>query len=711
MSYTLVVVESPAKAKTIERYLGKDYKIVASVGHIRDLPSGTLGVDVDNDFKPRYITMRGKTQVIKDLRKAAKDAESVLIATDPDREGEAIAWHVADVLKIPKNELNRISFNEITAKAVNEAVEKPRAIDMDLFDAQQARRILDRLVGYELSPLLWDKVRRGLSAGRVQSVATKLLVDREREIASFIPEEYWHLFVDLETAKKETFRARWLCTVEPGKKIKEEKLNNKEDVDLVLAAIKDQLFAVSEVKRGTRRRQPYAPFTTSTLQQDASSRLGYSSGRTMRIAQQLYEGVTISGHGQTALVTYIRTDSTRISNEAIRSVREYIAEHFNEKYLPKSPKTYRSKGGAQDAHECIRPTYLNLPPDEVRGSLTNEQFKLYELIWNRFVACQMNPATFATYRVDIDAANQRFRANGERLTFPGFLAVYGETIRSKDDDDEDTNQQLPELEEGDSLKKLKEDAQQKFTRPPARYTEASLIRAMEERGIGRPSTYAPTISTILNRHYADKDGRSLQATELGSLVTDFLTENFAEIVDDDFTAKMEERLDDVEEGKEDWIALLKEFYPPFHDQIETVRNEVPKIELPEEKLDEVCPECNEGQLIIRLGRNGRFIACNRFPDCTYTRSILDFTDRKCPKCGSQVVRRKSKRGRTFFTCDQQGNDPTCDFISWNLPVDDKFCEICGAFMEERQSRGQTFTQCSNKDCASRKKRSSKKKDA
>lgn len=700
MSKNLVIVESPAKAKTIGRYLGKDYKIAASVGHIRDLPAATMGVDIKNDYKPRYINMRGKDKVIRELKNLAKDADNILLATDPDREGEAIAWHLATVLKLDPASPCRISFNEITSKAVKEAVAKPRPIDMDLVDAQQARRILDRLVGYELSPLLWKKIRKGLSAGRVQSVATKMLVDREREIEAFIPEEYWNLYAFLKKPEdSHTFRVKYHGEYIQNK-VKKQSVGSKEEADAVLNDLDPSSYEVLRLKKGKRNKYPYAPFTTSTLQQDASRRLGYTSRRTMSIAQQLYEGVTVQGQGQTALVTYIRTDSVRISNDAISEIRQLIAEEYGDSYLPPKPRFFKNKNQAQDAHEAIRPAHFDLPPEKVRESLTYEQYRLYDLIWKRFMASQMKPALLDTVALDVINKTHVFRTNGETVVFPGFLRLYDDPETDKEKDD--GKERLPELSEGEVLDFVKLDPEQKFTQPPARYTEASLIKALEEQGIGRPSTYAPTISTVLDRKYAEKEQKSLVPTELGKLVTGMLEENFASVVDLKFTAGMEDELDKVEAGKQNWVTLMDSFYPDFHKLIEKAYDDIEKVELPEVDLNRSCPACKEGRLLLKEGRYGKFIACSRFPECRYTENYAPETGSHCPKCGSAVVQRKSKRGRTFYTCDKKGKDPNCDFISWNLPADGKICPECGSYMVHRRSRGRDYIVCANKDCPTRK---------
>lgn len=706
MSKYLVIVESPAKAKTIGRYLGKEYKITASVGHIRDLPSSTLGVDVKNDFKPRYINMRGKDKVIRELKALAKEVEFIYLATDPDREGEAIAWHLANILKIDPASKCRISFNEITERAVKESISNPRAIDMDLVNSQQARRILDRLVGYELSPLLWKKIRKGLSAGRVQSVATRMLVEKEREINAFIPEEYWNLYAYLnKEADKQVFRVKYHGTLVSGKAKKFEP-KSKEDVEKILSEIKKDDYFIFNIKKGERKKRSGPPFTTSTLQQDASRRLGFTSRRTMRVAQQLYEGIQLQGQGQTALVTYIRTDSVRISEDALNESRNLIRSQFGDEYLPTKAKYFKNKNASQDAHEAIRPAHFELSPDKVKDSLSHEQYRLYDMIWKRFLASQMSDAKLNTISVDVENNKHIFRTNGETIIFPGYLRIYDDP-EAKDDDKD--NARLPELNDGEHLLQNKIEKEQKFTQPPARYTEASLIKALEEEGIGRPSTYAPTISTILDRNYAEKEQKSLKPTDLGTLVTEMLEENFDKIVDTTFTANMENELDKVEEGTQEWIEILKRFYPDFHALVEKADEKVEKIKIPEEKLGLTCPECKKGELLLKQGRYGKFIACNNFPDCKYTESYAEKTGRHCPKCGSDVVQRKSKRGRLFYTCDKKGSDPECDFINWNLPIDGENCPICNSYMVEKRARGQVYKSCSNLECESNKKSKSKAK--
>ncbi|NLZ71149.1 MAG: type I DNA topoisomerase [Clostridiaceae bacterium] len=713
MGKTLVVVESPAKAKTIGRYLGPQYKVTASVGHIRDLPASSIGVDVKNDFKPRYITMRGKEKVIKEIKQLKEDSDQVLLATDPDREGEAIAWHLAQTLKMDENSNCRISFNEITKNSVQESLENPHPIDMDLVNAQQARRILDRLVGYELSPLLWKKIRKGLSAGRVQSVTTKIIVDREREIKAFKPEEYWLLTAYLKKQKTDpAFRVRYHGDKISGK-IKKIKLNNEDRVNELILDLKDAKYIVDKITKKVSKRASKPPYTTSTLQQEASRKLGFSSSRTMRIAQQLYEGVNLSSSGQTSLITYLRTDSVRISPEAITSARNYIKNTFGTEYLPEKARYFKNKKDAQNAHECIRPTHFDLSPIKIKEQLSNEQFRLYQLIWSKFIASQMAAAVYDTVAADINANDHIFKARGENLKFPGWLKQYGiEVEDQKEDSDELDKEQLPDLAKNDELLFERLEPEQKFTTPPPRYTEASLIRVLEELGIGRPSTYAPTVYTILARKYVEKDGRSLYPTELGFLVTELLEENFTRIVETDFTANMEEQLDDVEEGKKNWIELLKQFYPDFHQSVLEAEKTIEKVEIPEVPINEKCPECNEGDLIIKEGRYGKFIACNRYPDCKYTRPIeIVVEDGKCPKCGSGILEKTTKKRRSskFYVCDKK-IDPNCDFISWDIPLDKK-CDICGSYKVKKKYRGRFYEKCSNPDCESnqRKKTDSKTK--
>ncbi len=711
MGKKLVIVESPTKAKTIGRYLGKDFKITASVGHIRDLPKNSMGVNVNSQFKPIYITTNEK--VVKELRELSKDVDFVYIATDPDREGEAIAWHVAHVLKIDPLSSCRITFNEITKKAVQEAIEKPRAINMDLVDAQQARRILDRLVGYELSPLLCNKIRRGLSAGRVQSVATKIVMDRDAEIDAFIPEDYWLVKATLNPQTvNNPFVVSYYGSTVTGELVKPKngRILTADEAKRVVDTIEGKDFTVSEVKKGNKVRKPAPPFTTSTMQQEASRRLGFSTKKTTSLAQQLYEGIEIAGHGQTALVSYIRTDSVRISDEAIAASRNLIVSLYGEKFCSPSRRTYKNKNSAQDAHEAIRPTHFDLSPDSIKGSLTNDQYKLYKLIWERFLASQMADAKANTVTVEATCETEVFRAQGEIIEFPGFLKVYADVTDDKNDEKEDKIL-LPDLSEGMILNNKNVDCAQKQTLPPPHYNEASLIKAMEDNGIGRPSTYSATISTILDRKYVDKDGKNLLITELGKLVTNMLDGSFKQIVDVSFTAEMENRLDEVEAGNKQWVDVLSDFYPSFHDQVVNASKTITKVKIEAEKIGEKCPECEDGELVIKEGRSGKFIACSCFPNCTYTRNIEVTAKGKCPICGSGLLVRKTKKGfKTFYVCDKKGANSNCDFISWDLPVDDRKCETCGSYMVWHKFRNKSFPKCSNAECVTNKRKSSKDKN-
>ena len=704
MSKNLVIVESPTKGKTIERYLGKDYTVKASGGHVRDLPGSTIAVDVDNDFKPRYVITKGKHKTVNELRKLAKNADNVYLATDPDREGEAIAWHLANLLKIDADSNNRVTFNEITEKTVKEAIANPKPINMDLVDAQQARRILDRLVGYELSPFLWKKVRNHTSAGRVQSSTTKIVVDKEREIQAFIPEEYWHIDLTLHKIEDSlNFTSRYHGELQ-GSKVKKTAINNADESKALVDDLDKDNFSVHTIKKGERKRKPKAPYITSTLQQDASSKIGFNSSRTMSVAQQLYEGINLGGEGQTSLITYMRTDSVRVSDEALEAVRSYIKTEHGDDYLPSKAIFYANKKNqSQDAHEAIRPTYLKYAPEKIKYSLSSDQLKLYTLIWERFIASQMTDAVIDTVTVDVINNSHVFRSRGDTIKFDGYMRVYNEYLGNA------SKEEIPELDEGEKLVCENINPQQKFTQPPARYTEASLIKEMEDKGIGRPSTYAPTIRTIVNRRYVEKDGRSLMPTELGTIVTEMLEENFDYIVDSGFTAEMESRLDQVEVGDVEGKQILRDFYPGFHADIVKADEEVKKLEFPDEEVGEKCPECGDGDLLYKMGRNGRFIGCSNYPDCTYTDSITYDTGRKCPLCESKVVSRKSRRNRIFYTCDKKGKDKDCEFISWDLPVDDEKCTTCGSYMLERKRKSGDYTYCSNTDCPTNEKTKSKKK--
>lgn len=686
MANNLVIVESPAKAKTIGRFLGKDYKIVASVGHVRDLPKSQMGVDIENNFEPKYITIRGKGDVINKLKKEAKASGKIFLATDPDREGEAISWHLAALLNIPQDENCRITFNEITKNAVKNAIKQPRRIDMNLVDAQQARRVLDRIVGYKISPFLWRNVKKGLSAGRVQSVAARLVVEREEEIESFIPEEYWTITSTLgDKSQKSWFQAKFFGT--EAEKIE---LKNENMVNDIMNSIKDKEFIVSKIKSAEKKKTPAPPFTTSTLQQEASRKLGFATKKTMMIAQQLYEGVEIKGYGPVGLVTYIRTDSLRISDEAQSEALKYIKQTYGDEYLPEQKRVYKNKSSAQDAHEAIRPSHIEFEPDKVKDSLTNDQYKLYKLIWNRFIASQMQSALFDTLNVDILAGQYLFKAGGSKLKFPGFMAVYSE---SRDEDTEEEQYILPGLEEGKELEVKKIEPKQHFTQPPQRYTEASLVKALEEKGIGRPSTYAPTITTILARGYVQKDKKFLVPTELGRIVTDIMKKHFSEIVDVQFTAQMEEQLDKIEEGNKFWVDVLKDFYERFSQYLKKAENEIGKVELPVEESDVVCEKCGRN-MVVKLGRYGKFLACPGFPECRNTKPIREETGAKCPKCGGEIIVKKSKKGKTYYICE---NNPSCDFMTWDKPTEIK-CPKCGKNMVVKYEKRRAVYKCMDSNC-------------
>ena len=655
MADKLVIVESPAKANTIKKFLGGSTKVVASMGHIRDLPKSKLGIDVENDFEPEYINIRGKGDLIKSLKKDAKNAKKVYIATDPDREGEAIAWHLANILESEKSKISRVTFNEITKTAVQKAIKEPRNIDMNVVDAQQARRVLDRIVGYKMSPVLWKKVKRGLSAGRVQSVAVKLIVDRENEIDNFIPEEYWNIYTDLKDEKNNLeFQAKFY-----GKDNKKQELHSKEEIDEILKNVKNAKYIVSNVKKGEKKRTPAPPFTTSTMQQEASRKLGFTLKKTMSVAQGLYEGVKIPEKGSVGLITYMRTDSTRISELARANAKEHIIKTYGENYYEN--RYYKTNKDAQDAHEAIRPTYVELEPDIIKDSLTKDQYKLYKLIYNRFIASQMSQAIFNTIAVNIDANNYTFKANGQSMKFKGFMTLYVEGTDSKETDE---NTALPELQNGQEVKLLKIDPKQSFTEPPARYTEASLVKTLEERGIGRPSTYSPTITTILERHYIEKIQKQLSPTELGKIVNKLLTENFSDIINVEFTAKIENEFDDISEGKEEWKKMIREFYGPFELEIQKVEKELEHVKLVDEVSDVQCEKCGR-MMVYKFGRYGKFLACPGYPECKNAKPIIETIDVPCPKCGAVVQVRKTKRRRNYYICEN--NPASCDYISWNKP--------------------------------------------
>lgn len=671
----LVIVESPAKAKTIQKYLGGDYDVIASMGHVRDLPKSKFGVDVEHDFAPQYMDMKGKEDVIKDLKKHAKKADKIYLATDPDREGEAISWHLAQMLNLNMEDNNRVAFNEITQAGVRNGMSHPHKIDVDLVNAQQARRILDRIVGYQLSPFLWKKVKRGLSAGRVQSVAVRLVVDRENEIRAFKTQEYWSIDAKLTAPSSRKVFAAKLATID-GQKAE---LATKEQTDGILQTLEQAQFTVAGVKKRVTNKQPAPPFITSTLQQDASRRLGFQAKRTMKAAQELYEGVEIKGMGAVGLITYMRTDSLRISDEAKAAAAAYIEQTYGKQYLPPTPRVFKSKKNAQDAHEAIRPSMPDLTPERVKNSLTTDQFKLYKLIWERFIASQMANAQLNTVSADITAGNCGFKASGYSVKFEGFTVLYEET---KDADAED-NKVLPPLEQGDLLKVKSLDGNQHFTQPPARYSEATLIKALEENGIGRPSTYAPTITTILSRLYVERDGKQLRPTALGEVITELMKEHFKHIVDAKFTAKMETDLDRVEHGDCDWVSMLHGFYDDFEKTLSKaeVAMEGKRVKVPDEETDVVCELCGK-KMVIKIGRFGKFLACPGFPECRNTKKIVQETKGTCPLCGKKIVLKKSKKGRSFYGCD---NYPNCNFMTWSTPVEDT-CPKCGCTLFKKGGR-------------------------
>ncbi|MBC9783402.1 type I DNA topoisomerase [Heliobacterium chlorum] len=682
----LVIVESPAKAKTISKFLGRRYQVKASMGHVRDLPKSQFGVDVENDFEPKYITIRGKGDLLKELRSAAKKSDHILLGTDPDREGEAIAWHLAQVLGLDDKEPCRIEFNEITKTAIQNAVKNPRPVERPRVEAQQARRILDRLVGYNLSPLLWRKIKKGLSAGRVQSVAVRLINDREEEINDFKPEEYWTLTAELK-ATKGALKAR-LNRYDDAKI----EVNNQTEMNRILAELKGQPFVVSEVKTREKRRNPSAPFTTSSLQQEAYRKLGFTARKTMMIAQQLYEGLDLGkDEGTVGLVTYIRTDSVRVSETAIDDVRTHILGRFGPEYLPAEPRQYESKGKIQNAHEAIRPTAVAREPEGIKGIVTNDQFKLYKLIYERFVASQMSSAVLDTTTIDIKAANYGFRASGSVLKFPGFMKVY---IEGKDEESSDDEGLLPEVAVDETLALKKLDPKQHFTQPPPRYTEATLVKALEEKGIGRPSTYAPIIETIVARGYVAREEKQFFLTELGEVVVDLLKEHFPDIIDVEFTASMESKLDSIEEEEYEWKKVLRDFYEPFRETLEEAEEEIGEIEIADEVSDQLCEVCGTN-LVVKQGRFGKFLACPRFPECRFTKPLLEEIGVPCPKCGGAVVLRRTKKGRKFFGCS---NYPECDYVSWERPTDVP-CPQCGKLLVQKESKKMgTRRVCTTEGC-------------
>ncbi len=683
----LVIVESPSKAKTIGKYLGPEYTVKASMGHLRDLPKSTMGVDLEHDFTPKYIPVSGKEDLIKDLKKASAGADTVYLATDPDREGEAISWHLKELLQLPDQKTYRVTFNEITQKVVKESIAHPRAIDYDLVDAQQARRILDRIVGYQLSPLLWKKVRRGLSAGRVQSVATRLVVDRENEIRAFVPKEYWSLDVNLQRlGRPGSFMAHYY-----GESKKRE-LENEAQVEEVIRDITGQLFTVTNVKKAEKKRSAAPPFTTSTLQQEASRKLNMTPKRTMAIAQQLYEGVDVAGEGTLGLITYMRTDSLRLSDEAMDEAAKFICGRYGKQYYYGKHHVFKTKGNAQDAHEAIRPTHVELDPEQIRGSLTPEQYKLYKLIWSRFLASQMANALFDTVAIDTECGGHCFRSTHQSMRFPGFIAVYEE---GRDDESEAVESPLPDLEVGEQASVLDIKKEQHFTQPPARYTEATLVKAMEEKGVGRPSTYASTVSTIQDREYVVKTDKRLAPTPLGEVVNGLMVERFNDIIDVEFTANMENRLDDVEAGKRNWKEVLGDFYQDFHREMLDAEAalEGTRLKVPEEETDEICELCGRN-MVIKVGRFGKFLACPGWPECKNTRALVERMPGRCPKCGGGMLKRKSKKGYAFYACEK-GQE--CGFMSWDVPTE-LDCPQCGQTMFKKSGKGRMKPFCINEQC-------------
>ena len=683
----LVIVESPSKAKTIGKYLGPEYTVKASMGHLRDLPKSTMGVDIENGFAPEYVPMENKAEIISDLRKAAKKADAVYLATDPDREGEAISWHLMELLQLPQEKTYRVTFNEITQKVVRQSIENPRAIDYALVDAQQARRVLDRIVGYQLSPLLWKKVRRGLSAGRVQSVATRLVVDRENEIRAFTPREYWSLDVDLALADKPgSFTAHY-----HGESKKRE-LESELQADAVIADITGKLFTVTSVKRAEKKRTAAPPFTTSTLQQEASRKLNMTPKRTMAIAQQLYEGVDVAGEGTLGLITYMRTDSLRLSDDAMAAAADVIKQRYGKQYYYGKFHVFKTKSGAQDAHEAIRPTHVELDPERIQSSLTKEQYRLYKLIWSRFLASQMANAVFDTVSIDTECAGHVFRSTHQSMKFAGFIAVYEE---GRDEEAEAVGAALPDLQEGDKAGLTDLRKEQHFTQPPARYTEATLVKAMEEKGVGRPSTYASIVSTIQDREYVNKTDKRLAPTALGEVVTGLMLDRFQDIIDVEFTANMENRLDDVEAGKRNWKDVLTDFYADFHREMTDAEAalEGVRLKVPDEVTEEICEVCGRN-MVVKIGRFGKFLACPGFPECTNTKPIVEKMPGRCPKCGSTILKRKSKRGYAYYACERGAE---CGFMSWDVPTAED-CPACGQTLFKKSGRGRMKPFCINEAC-------------
>ena len=687
----LIIVESPAKAKTIGKYLGKGYKVEASQGHVCDLPKSQLGVDIDHDFDLKYITIRGRGDILSRIRKEAKNASQIYFATDPDREGEAISWHLFHVLGVDEKAACRIEFNEVTKKAVQAAIKSPRKLDMGRIDAQQARRALDRLVGYKISPLLWVKVKKGLSAGRVQSVATRMVVEREREIDNFIPEEYWDISAecsvcDEKKKSNECFISKFVTL--DGKKMT---AHNSAEAEKIRGLIEKGSFTVSEIKTKEKKRQPAPPFTTSSLQQEAGRKLSFTTAKTMQVVQQLYEGVDLQGEGAQGLVTYIRTDSVRISDEAMAALRAFIPERYGKEYLPDTKNEFKGRKNAQDAHEAIRPTDVNRTPESIKSSLSREQFMLYRLIYNRYVASQMAPAIYETMSAEISDKRTGLRFYGEHKVFAGFTTLYEE---STDETTDSVEMTLPLLKEGQRITVRKIHTDQHFTQPPSRYTEASLVRTLEENGIGRPSTYAPTITTIIGRGYVSREKKRLFPTELGIMVTEMMENYFKKIIDTEFTANMEERLDEVEEGITDWKQILREFYPEFESTLAVAEKEIEKVEVKDDVSDVPCDKCG-AMMVYKMGKFGRFLACPNFPDCRNTMPILNYIDAKCPICGKRLLEKTSRKNRRFYGCEGY---PECDFVSWDKPVDEK-CSRCGHYMiEKKNNKGDIIHLCTNENC-------------
>ncbi len=683
----LIIVESPSKIRTIKRYLDKGSDVIASNGHLRDLPKSKLGVDIENKFEPHYINIRDKESLIKDIKKKAKKYDHVYLAGDPDREGEAISWHLAQILGLDLNDNNRVTFNEITETGVKNGMSNPRKIDMNLVDAQQARRVLDRIVGYKLSPFLWRKIRRGLSAGRVQSVAVKMICDREEEIRKFVPTEYWSIDAALKAdTSDKPFTAK--LTLIDGKKAE---LSKKEQADEILNRLKGAEYVAQNIKKGISRRSPSAPFTTSTLQQEASKRLNFQTRKTMMIAQELYEGVDIQGLGLTGLITYMRTDSLRVSDEARKAAADFILKHYGKEYLPEKPNVYKSKNNAQDAHEAIRPTHPELTPADVKQSgVSNDQYRLYKLIWERFMASQMSKCLLNTVAVDIEAAGCIFRVTGYTVKFDGFTVLY-EDVK---DDSSDKKTIIPEIHKGDILKLLKLDGNQHFTQPPARYTEATLVKAFEETGIGRPSTYVPTITTILSRNYVERDGKQLKPTALGEVTNSLMSDQFKNIVDVKFTANMETSLDEVENGKKNWVEVLDGFYGDFSKSLDKAEQELDgkRIKVPDEQTDEVCEKCGK-PMVIKVGKYGKFMACSGFPECTNTKAIVIDSGGICPLCGKKVLKKKSKRGKVYYGCE---NNPECKFMTWDLPTK-KICPDCSSTLFQKGGKNGNLV-CHKEGC-------------